>query len=106
MENPNRPHQTIFKFKDSHHYWWTITVWKSGERHELDTGESLYFPNWVWSYTIKREDIEVYHSAITGQSDERVKLREILYDYLCYVSLAIMDGIGSEALKAFGGNER
>lgn len=86
----NRPNQQIFTFKDSHRYQWRVAAWESGETTNGDL---------TWAYTIEREDggnmIEVYHGEITGQGDEDVKLRQILYDYLCYVALAMMDGTRS-----------
>jgi hypothetical protein len=94
----NRPNQTIFTFKDSHRYHWRVSVWKAGERPS--ESEDMEPPDFEWAYIIERRDgdwIKVYHSSIIGMGDQRVRLKDILDDYLIYTMRAVMDGVSAVA---------
>lgn len=87
-----------FTHKDGFRRWWKIEMWDSGDvdhnpiLHDEGDGDK------IWEYRISQEIsteldgwFSLHQSRLTGQHDKRPKLRDVMADFMQYVTRVSLD---------------
>ena len=75
-----------WSYKDANRDWWYITASHSGEVPYLFDG-SIDFK---WSYSVNRENKEIYHNELVGQYNEPPNIQDILTDFMTHISSVVI----------------